>query len=209
MDNSFFSLFSFDIKPYVKRVEFKEGETIFHLGDETKRAIYLLEGFSKCSTIYPNGDNVLLDYAPSPSFYGELELLGIQKYTSSVVASTRCIGYEIDINRVGERLLDDPVFLKNLLFLTAQKLFRVNKVASDNIGLPLKKRLAKYILKNERDGYYNISHIKCSEYLSVSYRHLLFVFSSFEREGLIKRVGRGRYQILSLNKLLEEVKSDK
>lgn len=204
MDKKFLSLFSFDITPYSKEVEYKKGESIFSLGDDENKLVYIFKGNSKCSTIYPDGSTSLLDYAPSPSLYGELELLGIQKYTSNVIAETNCYGYLIDLARCKEKILADPVFLKNLLNYIATKLFRVNQRMADNISLPLKKRLAEYIIKMAKDDIYSENHITTSEYMACTYRHLLFTFSFFEENGALKKIKRGRYKIVDKAKLLED-----
>ena len=195
MDKAFLSLFSFDITPYTQEVKYAKGEVIFNIGDDGGRLIYILSGETKCSYIYPEGELTALDYAPSPAFYGELELLGVQKYTSLVEAVTETEAYAIDTGEVKERLLSDAVFLRNLALYVARKLFRVNMQMASSVSFPLKRRLSSYILAHEREGIYTMSHSEASKYLCVSYRHLLNVFSSLEEEGLIERKSRGVYMI--------------
>ncbi len=204
MLESFASLFSFDISPFVKDVSYKKGETIFFPGDESEKLIYIYTGSSRCSFIYPDGRCALLDYAPSPAFYGELELLSIQQYKSFVEAVTICKGYAIDTLHTKDKLLTDPVFLCHLASYIALKLFRVNKQMADNLNYPLKKRLASYILDKATDGIYSISHTDTSKYFATSYRHLLFVFKELEDEGIIEKRGRGKYIIKDLDLLKAE-----
>ncbi len=204
MQDTFLSLFSFDISPYVRDVSYKKGETIFFPGDESEKLIYIYSGFSRCSFLYPDGRYALLDYAPSPAFYGELELLSIQQYKSFVEAVTDCRGYEIDTLHSKDKLLSDPVFLKNLASYIAGKLFRVNKEMAKNLSYPLKKRLASYILDNSPSGVYSLSHTDTAKYFSTSYRHLLFVFKELEEEKLIQKVGRGKYRIIDELRLKAE-----
>lgn len=204
MNEPFSSLFSFDISPYVKDVSYKKGEAIFFPGDESEKLIYIYSGSSRCSFIYPDGRYALLDYAPAPAFYGELELLSIQQYKSYVEAVSGCRGYEIDTLHCKDKLLSDPVFLKSLASYIAEKLFRVNKTMAKNLNYPLKKRLASYILDNSQNGIYSLSHSDTSKYFCVSYRHLLFVFKELEDEGLIEKTERGRYRIVDEFSLKEE-----
>ena len=196
MHDTFLSLFSFDISPYVRDVSYKKGETIFFPGDESERLIYIYSGSSRCSFLYPDGRYAILDLAPSPAFYGELELLSIQQYKSFVEAVTDCHGYEIDTLHSKDKLLSDPVFLKNLASYIAGKLLRVNKKMAKNLNYPLKKRLSSYILDNSPGGVYSLSHSDTAKYFCVSYRHLLFVFKELEEEKLIERTGRGKYRVI-------------
>lgn len=207
MDSEFKALFSFDITPYAREVEYLKGETILNIGDESGKLIYILSGSSRCSFIYPDGGIAQLDYAPSPAFYGEMEMLGIQRYTSFVEAVTDCKGYSIDLGGCRNKLLGDPVFLCNLARYIALKLFRVNSVSASNMSFPLKKRLSSYILDMESDGVYSVSHTDTRAYFSVSYRHLLFVFKELEEEGCIKRIGRGKYMITDRRGLEKEAEA--
>lgn len=203
MDRDFPSLFSFDITPFAVPVKYRRGEAVFNIGDESSKLVYIAEGFSRCYYIFPDGETAELDYAPSPAFYGEMEMLGIQRYTSSVEAVTECTGYSIDLTKCRDLLLSDPVFLRNLAVYIASKLFRVNSVSASNMSLPLKRRLSSYILRMESGGIYTESHTSVSKYLSVSYRHLLHVFNELEKEGALERIGRGRYRVKD-RRLLEE-----
>lgn len=208
MDSSFTSLFSFDITSYVKEVTYNKGEAIFRPGDDSSSLIYIRSGYSRISYIYPDGGTQELDYAPSPLFYGELEMLGVQKYTSSVEAVTECEAYIIDIERCRELLLSDAVFLRNLALFISLKLFRMNKRMAENLNYSLKKRLASYILKNEEGGIYSRSHKDTALYFSSSYRHLLSIFRLLEDDGAIVREKRGRYRIVDRAKLIEVVENE-
>lgn len=195
MDKDFLSLFSFDITPYTKEVKYRKGETILTAGGDGGALIYIRKGGSRCSYIYPDGVMTALDYAPSPALYGELELLGVQRYTSLVEALTDVEAYLVDTIPIREKLLSDAVFLRYLAGYTAKKLFRVNMQMASSVSFPLRKRLSGYILDHERDGVYTVSHTEASSFLCVSYRHLLHVFNEFENEGLIERKSRGVYTI--------------
>lgn len=193
MDKDFLSLFSFDITPYTKEVKYRKGETILSAGSDGGNLIYIFSGESRCCYIYPDGILSVLDYAPAPALYGELELLGVQKYTALVEALTQAEACVVNTLPIREKLLCDAVFLRYLAGYTAKKLFRVNMQMASSVSFPLRKRLAGYILDHEKDGIYSVSHTEASGFLCVSYRHLLHVFSEFEGEGLIERRSRGVY----------------
>lgn len=207
MNKSFTSLFSFDISPYVKEVVYKKGEAIFNAGDDSSSLIYVYSGYSRLSFLYPDGEMAELDYAPSPLFYGELEMLGVQKYTSYVEAVTETKAYVIDRKRAESLLLSDSLFLKNLAVFISTKLFRMNRRMASNITRPLKTRLSRYILEMENNGIYSLSHKESALYFSCSYRHLLYVFKALEDEGAIEREKRGRYRIKDRNLLLKNAEA--
>ena len=208
MDSIFLSLFSFDITPYVQEVEYLKGETIFNIGDEGGKLVYIYSGSSRCSLLYPDGKNATLDYTQERAFYGEFELLGIQKYTSLVEAATPCRACVVDTSKCRDLLLCDAVFLRNLSVYIATKLLRVNLKTSVNLSYPLRRRLAEYILSSSESGIYSISHSDTARCLSVSYRHLLYVLRSFEDEGLIARTGRGVYRIENPEALEKECRDE-
>lgn len=195
MDKSFLSLFSFDITPYVKEVRYKKGEAIFNPGENASSLVYTRSGYSRISFIYPDGGISEIDYAPSPLFYGELELLGVQKYTSFVEAVTETEAYVIDAEKAKLLLLSDSLFLKNLAVFISTKLFRMNRRMASNLNYPLKTRLSGYILKTAEGDVYSLSHKDTALYFSSSYRHLLYVFKELEEEGAITREKRGCYRI--------------
>lgn len=152
MDKAFLSLFSFDITPYTGEVKYSKGDVISKLGDDGGKLVCILRGETKCSYICPGGELTALDYAPSPAFYAELELLGVQKYTSLVEAVTDTEACVIDTEKVKDRLLSGTLFLRNLLSCVASKLLRVNMQMASWGSFPLKRRLSSCILCHEEGG---------------------------------------------------------
>ncbi len=205
MENSIItSLFSFDITPYLKRVEYKKGESIFNGGEEIERLVYIEKGSVLCSSINEEGEITALDLVTIPTIFGELELLDIQKYTIFVTSLTSCSGYLIETKKIKEKLLSDSVFLIFLLKQSAAKVYRINNRAAINHTYSLKRRLINYILDREENGLYKENHTLCSQFLSTSYRHLLLLFSTLEKEGYIKREERGVYRIINREKMERE-----
>ncbi len=198
------SLFSFDITPFLREAEYGKGESIFNIGDECGRLVYIYSGSSRCSLLYPS----TLDYTEERAFYGEFELPGNRKYTSLAEAASSCPGYVIDTAECREKLPLDAVFLKNLPVYIALKLLRVNLKTSGNLTYPLRRRLAEYILSSSENGIYTRSHSDTARCLSVSCRHLLYVLKSFEDEGLIERKRRGVYRIVNPGGLEREADDD-
>lgn len=203
-NNIITSLFSFDIIPYLKRVEYKKGESIFNGGEEIEKLVYIEKGTVLCSSINEEGETTALDLVTIPTIFGELELLDIQKYTIFVTSLTFCSGYVIETKRIKEKLLSDSVFLRFLLEQSAAKINRINKTAAINNSYTLKRRLINYILDREENGLYKENHTLCSQFLLTSYRHLLLTFSTLEKEGYIKREEKGVYRIINREKMERE-----
>ncbi|MDF2886118.1 MAG: putative transcriptional regulator, Crp/Fnr family, partial [Lacrimispora sp.] len=58
---------------------------------------------------------------------------------------------------------------------------------SEYLNYSLEKRLASFILTHNKDGMYGISHTDVSEYMNVSYRHVLFIMKKFCDERIMKK----------------------
>jgi CRP/FNR family putative post-exponential-phase nitrogen-starvation transcriptional regulator len=72
---------------------------------------------------------------------------------------------------------------------------------SEYLNYSLEKRLASFILKYQHNGIYTIPHTDVSEYMNISYRHVLFVMKKFCDDGILKK-GKG-YRIIDHEKLEE------
>ena len=184
-------LFSFDITPYARAVDYPGGGEIFAEWQPITRLVYLLEGRAKCAMSQENGTMTVLDFAQGPCFLGELELLGLQERAISVMAVTPCRGWSIDWTACREAILSDPVFLRALCIGSNEKAIRVAATAARNQSYPLKNRLATFVLTTQRQGVYREPHTQAAAYLGVSYRHLLAVLADFVRAGFLEKTPAG------------------
>ncbi len=77
---------------------------------------------------------------------------------------------------------------------------------SEYLNYSLEKRLASFILKYQQNGLYNIPHTDVSEYMNVSYRHVLHVIKHFCETGILEREnGKGKgYRVIDLHKLNQD-----
>lgn len=76
---------------------------------------------------------------------------------------------------------------------------------SEYLNYSLEKRLASFILKYQQNGKYAIPHTDVSEYMNVSYRHVLFVMKKFCDDGILKK--EKGYRIVDQEKLEEVSRS--
>ncbi len=90
-------------------------------------------------------------------------------------------------------LLEDVKFLRHLCLFLSQKAIGNTYNYSQNQSYPLEVRLANFILMTSHNQYYREKHTEVSEFLGVTYRHLLYVLSDFVKKGVLKRTSSGYY----------------
>ena len=187
---AFEKLFSFDIKPHTKLCKFRPGEHLFTQGSEQERLYYVIKGRAKILISQPNGKTSLVSFVQAPAFVGELELLGSQSESHSVVATNSLTAFVIDTSGCREKLLNDAGFLRELCLFLSRKTLQNSVSHSKNSAYTLDARLADFILKNASHGVYSQPHTEVCQYLGVSYRHLLYVFADFAAKGYLSKEGR-------------------
>ena len=102
--------------------------------------------------------------------------------------------------RCRSQLLSDPVFLRGLCIQLSRRLQTNTTFLCKNTAYPLENRLAAFILLTETGGIYREKHTEVSEYLGVSYRHLLYVLAGFVRNGILEKTKSG-YRIIDRARL--------
>ena len=70
-----------------------------------------------------------------------------------------------------------------------------SRIYTHNIAYPLENRLARFIQITAHSGIYSERHTEASEYLGVTYRHLLYVIASFVKRGILQKTSGG-YRIM-------------
>lgn len=183
--------FSFDITPYASLAVFEPGELILREGQRVTKLYYLVKGRAKLFATLKNGKVSLFNFYEVPSFLGEMEMLDPEAHTKGVRAHTRCYCIALDLTRCGDRVLNDPRFLRAICLYLGRKAVSNSWHYAQSQSYPLKYRLASYILFTSRDGVYAEPHTEAAEYLGISYRHLLYVLADFCREGILERGPKG------------------
>lgn len=199
---SFQSFFSFDISPFVQVCAFEKGEYIFQESSLPESLYYMVEGKAKLYVTHKNGKVSLINFITSPSFMGEVELLNAQKYTKGIQAVTKTVCFSIPYNACKQKLLADSVFLRELCLFLGNKMTQTTNRFSQTQAYPLENRLAAFILMSSDDNFYKEKHTEISEYLGVSYRHLLHTFAHFCQSNMIRKSNKG-YEIIDRQKLQE------
>ncbi|HBF73905.1 MAG TPA: transcriptional regulator YeiL [Lactobacillus sp.] len=193
-------LFGSDMAQHAELLHFKAQEYIVENLIQPKCLFYLVKGKAKLYDSLANGKDTLIDFFTPPCFIGEMELLDAQSEPFSVQVIDDCYCLALPVAKYQAQLLADPTFLRNVCLYLSHKNARNIKTASRNQGFTLSQRLAAFILLTAHDGDYNEKHTQVSEYLGVSYRHLLYVLAEFVKTGYLKKDRQG-YHIIKLKPL--------
>ena len=185
--------FSFDIRPYTSIVKFDSTENILCEGEISGFLYYLIDGRAKLFISQGNGRISLINFLNAPCFIGEMELLGAQEAANGVTAITPCTCYAIQINKCKSQILNDSKFLRYLCLFLSQKAIGNTCNYSKNQSYPLEVRLADFILLTSCNHLYREKHTEVSEFLGVTYRHLLYVLADFVKRGFLKKTEQGYY----------------
>jgi len=161
-----------------------------------------MEGKAKITLVHEDGKRSIINFARPKAFIGELTLIDIEKEPKDVMAINICTCLSISIGRAKETLLKDESFLLTLCRYIGDKYLERAWFNSKQQSFPLKNRLAAYILLSEDGDIYNEKHTETSEFLSVSYRHLLHVIKEFKEDNILEKLKKGyRINRVKLEKL--------
>lgn len=197
------SIFSIDISNHISTQRYQAAEVLVKENQELKYLLYLTSGRAKCCITQENGKISIVDLVTAPCFLGDLELVGVQKSASGVIAITDCICQKIDLQDCRELILQDVKFLQFLCQTLGKKAIRNATYISMIQTYPLRNRLITFLLQMQNNGIYTGSLTEAADYLGVSYRHLLYVMAQLVDEGLLKKIN-GMYQLSNMKRLMEE-----
>ena len=185
---------------------FEAGEYIINSSSELNTLYFLVGGRAKITLLHENGKRSIVHFVNSKEFIGELKLISIEEEHKDVIAINECICLSISISENRELLLNDSDFLLMLSQYIGAKLLKRTWFNAKIQNYDLKNVLAAYILMTEYKGIYSEKHTETSEFLSVSYRHLLHTLRYFKEEGLIRKTKKA-YEINrpELEKLAKDI----
>lgn len=192
--------FEFDVRPFTTVKTFKSGEMLLEEGSIPSCLYYLIDGRAKLYLTQENGRISLINFINAPCFIGEMELFGAQTFSNGVSAITPCTCYAIRICECRDLLLNDRKFLRHLCLYLSRKALDNTGNYSKNQSFPLENRLADFILMTAHSGLYRERHTEVSEFLGVTYRHLLYVLAGFVKKGILQKTKQG-YLILDMESL--------
>ncbi|PFA50058.1 transcriptional regulator YeiL [Bacillus anthracis] len=205
---NFHTLFSFDILPYAELHSFQKSEKICNEGVDVPYLYYLISGKAKIYMSHKNGKTSLINFIQASSFIGELGLIGVESVTKTVEVIEDCMCLALPLKDCQHLLLQDVIFLQKLCKFIGEKTITRTESYAKNNSYPFENRLAAFILLTEQNNSYTEKHTEASEYLNVSYRHLLYVLNQFCQQNYLRKEGRTYYiqDRNTLEKLADELK---
>ncbi len=180
---------------------FPKGSSIYKINEDITQCYLILSGMLKIYIDHENGRRSILDFAGKYDWLGELSLFCVETdiKENRVLDDTICLKF--DINNLRQICKENAEISYYFATYTSNKLLMRSYRMSEYMNYSLEKRLASFILKYQNDGKYNIPHTDVSEYMNISYRHLLFVIKKFCEDGLLRK--EKGYIITNIEKLEE------
>ncbi|VTS17740.1 Crp family regulatory protein [Streptococcus porcinus] len=157
---------------------------------------YALAGNIKIVRRLSNGKEHILETHAKPCLIGDIELLTNQNAVTSVIALEET--YLIQLKHINKKkLLANPEFLYQISQELAKNFYKQNIKSTQNLSYTVKERLAKHILENEENGYFQLDLTLLADSFGTSYRHLHRVIAQLLEVKIIEKVSFKYYHILS------------
>jgi len=176
------------------RIEvYEPKENIVYFGRPLRYLRYLIKGKAKITLVHEDGKQSIIHFVKPDEYIGELTFLDIEQTPKNITAICECVFLSIPMDLAIDVLKKEPKFLFKLNQFIGRKMLNRTDFSSKNQNYELKNRLAAYILMSEHEGMYTEKHTETTEYLGVSYRHLLYTLKEFADSGLIEKKKKGYY----------------
>lgn len=190
------------LKNGIKRT-FTKGDNIYKINSHVIYCYLILSGVAKIYIDHSNGRRSILDFAGCNDWLGELSLFYNEAdiKENRVLQDINCL--EFDLNALRKLCKEDASVSFYFASYISNKLLSRSYRMSESLNYSLDKRLAMFIFKYQQNGRYEISHTDVSEYLNVSYRHVLYVMKQFRERGILEKDNEKGYIIVDIEKLKE------
>ncbi|ABX42133.1 cyclic nucleotide-binding protein [Lachnoclostridium phytofermentans ISDg] len=180
---------------------FNEGSNIYKVNSSVTHCYFILSGTVKIYIDHKNGRRSILDFFGSNDWLGELSLFcnEAEIKENKVLQDVECL--EFDKDELQKLCKENAKVSFYFASYIANKLLARSYRMSESLNYSLDIRLASFVIQHQQKGIYSIPHTDVSEYMNVSYRHVLYVMKQFcELEILTKEKGKG-YIISDIEKL--------
>jgi CRP/FNR family transcriptional regulator, putaive post-exponential-phase nitrogen-starvation regulator len=167
-------------------VLFQTGEFIAKEGEQNSYFSFLVDGECICYVYTCTGRVHCEAYMRSLDVIGGAATIWGENAFNDVEALTNCLCISIDAEKYQQALMNDLKFLRFIGHWMAHHI-------RDSISHrdPLETRIAKFILKVEKNNvfYFNLS--QSTDILETSYRHLLRVLKQLCDTGILEKTDKG------------------
>ena len=170
-----------------KKITFLKDSNIFTINSKITHCYLILSGMVKIYIDHENGRRSILDFVGENDWLGELSIFGSETdiKENKVLQEVQCLAFDIDELR--QMCKEDADISFYFASYTAGKLLVRSYRMSEYLNYSLDRRLAEFIFQYQQNGIYNIPHTDVSEYMNVSYRHILYVIKHFCDLGILKK----------------------
>lgn len=184
-----------------KKRTFKKNYNIYKINIEITHCYFILSGTVKIYIDHKNGRRSILDFVGGCDWLGELSLFHNESdiKENKVLQDVECL--EFDIDKLQALCRENAKVSFYFASYISNKLLTRSYRMSENLNYSLENRLATFILQHKEKSIYNINHTDVSEYMNVSYRHVLYVIKQFCESGILAKDKEKGYIILDMEKL--------
>lgn len=187
-------IFNIHRKHHLRLFRFEKGEYICRNGDDMEYQFFLVDGEVKVYTTLDNGKIYLIRIEKPLHSYGDIELFSSSTYVANAEALSVCVCIGIPVSVIRKEYWNQPEFLRFICRSLGSRLESISHMSAENVYLPLKNKLASYLLLHKEENSMKIvlrySFIDISDHLGATYRHLNRTMKELENEGLISRNGK-------------------
>lgn len=175
----------------VKLLSYDTGDYVVEVEGTLKHLLFLVKGETKVFMTLENGKSYLLRTEKPLQIYGDVEVLRGMGYVANVEALSKTLVLAVPIGVVEKYCLNYAPFLRFLVYSLSDRLIRLSQTSTDNILMPLRNKLAGFILlhmeKTTGRVQFNTTYTAIAEQLGTTYRHLSRTLKTFDEDGLIKK----------------------
>lgn len=187
-----------------KKCSFRNGQPLLKSTAPLSECFFIVSGMVKVYIDHENGRRSTLDFVTHDDWLGELSVFTPETHIKSTKALSDilCLAFNIEaLQRLCTQ--DNEVSLYFNHYMARKLLIRTFRM-SLYMNYPLEKTLADFIINHRIDHRFTLPLTEVSEYMNVSYRHILHVMRQFCDEGiLVKDKG---YHIADMSALTKMAK---
>lgn len=188
-------ILSEDTLAYGEIITFHKGDYILHQGECLDHIYILIQGVARTIHNNANGMAVYNGLSMPIDVLGQIELMNGKPIGHDAIALSDCLTFAFDIEKDGQILLNDNVFMRYIAHSLAMICYNVANNSSISINFPVENRLASYLLAYSKNGLVRLNMASVAPMIGSSYRHLQRVMHKFIANGYIEKEKRGLYKI--------------
>lgn len=182
---------SLPVHPFLARYE--AGEFVAAPDQRARLFLIVIEGALSIYFIRDDGSSYSLSYSEKDSILGETEVFGVDNpgIFAEATEPLTCLAVTIDDNR--DTLLNNAAFLRVLAESLIRKMAAITM--KDAAQPSLRERALAYMRYKCEDG--KLKGVESAAFhLHCSPRQLQRILNALEQEGLVRKVGKGAYNLM-------------